>query len=76
VVLAKAAVDCLRPLSGGVPLGPQQAAQEAVRLLKERGKGAGGLILLDRHGRPGFAFNTPHMAYGYVAADGSFLVAV
>jgi beta-aspartyl-peptidase (threonine type) len=76
VVLAKTAVDYLRPPSGGAPLGPQQAAEEAVRLLKERGKGTGGLILLDREGRPGFAFSTPHMAYGYVALDGSFIVAV
>jgi len=36
----------------------------------------GGLILLDRHGNPGFAFNTARMAYGFVASDGSFLTAV
>jgi len=38
--------------------------------------GTGGLILLDREGRPGFAFNTPRMAYGYVAPDGSFVASV
>jgi len=26
--------------------------------------------------RPGFAFNTPRMAYGYLAADGSVVVSV
>src|SRR5205814_10505183 len=36
----------------------------------------GGLIPLDRHGNPGFAFNTARMAYGFVAPDGSFLTAV
>jgi beta-aspartyl-peptidase (threonine type) len=41
-----------------------------------RSLGIGGLILLDRDGRPGFAFNTPRMAYAYVAADGSFVVSV
>jgi len=34
------------------------------------------LILLDRDGQPGFAFNTPRMAYGYVQRDGTFVAAV
>jgi isoaspartyl peptidase/L-asparaginase-like protein (Ntn-hydrolase superfamily) len=42
----------------------------------KRTHGTGGLILLDRHGNPGFAFNTPRMAYGYVALDGNFVNAV
>ena len=71
VVLAKSAADDLR---SGKP--PQQAADAAVQLLARRAKGAGGLILLDRNGNPGFAFNTPHMAYGYVAPDGSMVTAV
>ncbi len=76
VVLAKAATDFLRPVTGGTARTAGQAAQQAVQLLAERGKGTGGLILLDREGRPGWAFNTPHMAYGYVAADGCFTVGV
>ena len=36
----------------------------------------GGLILLDREGNPGFSFNTPRMAYGYVALDGNFVTSV
>jgi len=71
IVMAKAATDML---AAGKP--PQQAAQACVELLARRGKGAGGLILLDRQGRPGFAFNTSHMAYGYVNPDGSFTLAV
>jgi beta-aspartyl-peptidase (threonine type) len=52
------------------------AAREAVHLLVKRTRGTGGLILLDRDGNPGFAFNTPRMAYGYVALDGNFVISV
>ena len=52
------------------------AAREAVHLLAHRTHATGGLILLDREGHPGFAFNTPRMAYGYVALDGAFVIAV
>src|SRR5580700_2029998 len=51
-------------------------AREAVHLLAKRTHATGGLILLDCEGNPGFAFNTPRMAYGYVAGDGSFVTAV
>jgi beta-aspartyl-peptidase (threonine type) len=71
VVLAKAATDLLR---AGSPA--QQAAQACVELLAQRTGGKGGLILLDRAGNPGFAFNTSAMAYGFVTADGSFVTEV
>jgi L-asparaginase / beta-aspartyl-peptidase len=51
-------------------------AREAVHLLGKRTHATGGLILLDYEGNPGFAFNTPRMAYGYVTPDGSFFTAV
>jgi len=51
-------------------------AREAVHLLAKRTHATGGLILLDCQGNPGFAFNTPRMAYGYVALDGSFFTSV
>jgi beta-aspartyl-peptidase (threonine type) len=51
-------------------------AREAVHLLAKRTHATGGLILLDCQGNPGFAFNTPRMAYGYVAPDGSFFTSV
>jgi L-asparaginase / beta-aspartyl-peptidase len=72
IVMAKTAADFLRPAGST----PTRAAQAAVELLAKRGKGTGGLIVLDKNGTPGFAFNTPRMAYGYVAADGSFITAV
>lgn len=52
------------------------AAREAVHLLGKRTHATGGLILLDPEGNPGYAFNTPRMAYGFVAPDGSFFTAV
>ena len=71
IVMAKTAADFLRPPAGGASLTSQQAASAAVRMLAERAHGTGGLVLLDREGRPGFAFNTPRMAYGYVTDNGT-----
>ena len=82
--MAKTAMDSLRqseicvdsPARASCELTAEKvAAQEAVHLLAKRTHGHGGLILLDRHGNPGFAFNTPRMAYGYVALDGNFVTA-
>jgi isoaspartyl peptidase/L-asparaginase-like protein (Ntn-hydrolase superfamily) len=53
-----------------------RAANDAVQLLADRGKGTGGLILLDRSGTPAFAFNTPRMAYGFAKPDGTFVTSV
>lgn len=65
VALAKSAADRL-----GQGLEPQQAARSAVELLARRAQGLGGVILLDRRGRAGLAFNTPRMAYAYRDAAG------
>jgi isoaspartyl peptidase/L-asparaginase-like protein (Ntn-hydrolase superfamily) len=79
IVMAKTAVDFLRrdsPASENNLAAALRAANDAVRLLADRGKGAGGLILLDRSGTPAFAFNTPRMAYGFVKPDGTFVTSV
>jgi len=86
IVMAKTTVDLLRSRATCVDPGSEAdacelssanlAAREAVHLLGKRTHATGGLILLDRLGNPGFAFNTPRMAYGYVAAGGSFVIAV
>jgi len=86
IVMAKTAVDLLRsrvtcvdPTAAADACdlsSADLAAREAVHLLGKRTHATGGLILLDRHGNPGFAFNTPRMAYGYVALDGNFVTAV
>jgi len=79
IVMAKTAVDFLRYPPRELATSKEaaeHAAQESVLLLKERGRGTGGLILLDREGTPAFAFNTPRMAYGYVDPSGSFFTSV
>ncbi len=53
-----------------------QVAEQTIEELARRTKATAGLILLDREGNPGFAFNTPRMAYGYVAPDGGFVTGV
>jgi beta-aspartyl-peptidase (threonine type) len=88
VVLAKTAADFLRHPVGSDPnpspsILPKPstpdvaslAAREAVSILANRTHATGGLILRDRKGNPGFAFNTPRMAYAYVA-DGNFIVGI
>jgi beta-aspartyl-peptidase (threonine type) len=52
------------------------AARASVDILASRTGATGGLILLDRDGNPGWAFNTPRMAYGYVQRDGAIVTAV
>jgi beta-aspartyl-peptidase (threonine type) len=92
IVMAKTAVDLLRPGNAMFCLSDSSrepgavrscaadtamhVAREAVHLLARRTHATGGLILLDCEGNPGFAFNTPRMAYGYIAADGSVFTAV
>jgi L-asparaginase / beta-aspartyl-peptidase len=79
IVMAKTAVDFLRrdsPASENNLPAAQRAANDAVQLLADRGKGTGGIILIDRSGAPALAFNTPRMAYGFVNPDGSFAISV
>jgi beta-aspartyl-peptidase (threonine type) len=52
------------------------AAREALGILAQRTHATAGLILLDKNGSPGWAFNTPRMAYGYVQRDGTLFTAV
>jgi beta-aspartyl-peptidase (threonine type) len=64
IVMAKTAVEMMR-----AGMTPTAAAEACLQLLHERGRGKGGLILLDAAGTPGFAFTTPRMAFGYVGPD-------
>jgi beta-aspartyl-peptidase (threonine type) len=59
-VLAKMAVDILKDLEN-----PELAAQVAMDIVREDGRGDGGLILLDWRGRLGFACSTPFMPVGW-----------
>jgi beta-aspartyl-peptidase (threonine type) len=62
VVLAKTAVDLLKD-----GIAPQAAAEEAVRLVAAKTGSTGGLILVDRYGKVGYARNTTHMPVCFIA---------
>jgi beta-aspartyl-peptidase (threonine type) len=77
IVMAKTAADFLRSTpEATVPDSAMRAARQAVQILASRTHATGGLILLDREGNPGWAFNTPRMAYGYVQSAGAIYTAV
>jgi beta-aspartyl-peptidase (threonine type) len=71
VLLAKTATDLI-----GAGHEPMTAAQRAIDTLAQRVGGYGGCILLDGQGRPGFAFNTPRMAYAYRVEDDRVVVGI
>lgn len=60
ILMAKTAVDLV-----AAGCHPMEAAQNAVSRLHDRVGGRGGIIVLDRSGEIGYAFNTPRMAYAY-----------
>jgi len=69
VVLAREAVERMRTGTH-----PQEVAEACMRLLAERGRGRGGLILLDRQGRFGVAFSTSRMAFAFYDAAGGLVL--
>lgn len=69
ILMAKTAADLLNR-----GIASADAANESIQLLARRTHSTAGLILLDREGRPGAAFNTPRMAHGYIESDGSFFI--
>lgn len=60
VVLCKTACDLL--LHGTA----MEAASKSINILAERGRGFGGIILIDQGGQYGYNHNTPFMAYALV----------
>jgi beta-aspartyl-peptidase (threonine type) len=62
VVLARRTLDILKAADD-----PQHAAQIAVDVLVEEGRGQGGLILVDWKGRIGWAHSTPLMPVGWMS---------
>ncbi len=71
LTLARQAADLV---AGG--LGAMGAAQAAVRLLGERVRGEGGLIVVGPDGEPGFAHNTPVMSRAWSRSDGRIVAAI
>jgi beta-aspartyl-peptidase (threonine type) len=70
VVLAKFAVDILASNRD-----PNAAAQIAIEHLAHRVGGTGGIILANRDGQIGFAFNTPRMARAFVNEQSRSIIA-
>jgi beta-aspartyl-peptidase (threonine type) len=70
VVLAKTTVDLLK---GGA--GAQSAAERAVVFFAAKTNSTGGLILIDRHGRIGYARNTTHMPVCAITGSEQVLLA-
>lgn len=70
IVLSKTAVDLLSAgapsADGVVSRHPEEAAHKVIDLLKQRVPGEAGCILLDRHGRIGWAYNSQDMAVAYM----------
>jgi len=64
VVLCKTACDFA---AQGLPA--QAAAAKAIGVLADRAHGVGGLIVIDRSGRIGCAYNTPRMARAWLEDD-------
>jgi beta-aspartyl-peptidase (threonine type) len=65
VVMAKTVIDIL-DLNGG---DPQAAAEKGIDVLKKKVDGNGGVIVLNKFGKVGFAFNTPRMARAYMNSE-------
>jgi L-asparaginase / beta-aspartyl-peptidase len=47
----------------------QSAAEKAIGVLADRAQGLGGVIVIDRTGKIGLAFNTPRMAHAWIEND-------
>lgn len=55
---------------------PMEAASKTIEYLRQRVDGLGGVIVLDRMGEAGYAFNTPHMAIAYIDAQGKTTISI
>ena len=67
ILLSKTVCDFLSNLSA------IQAAEKAIDVLEKRVQGWGGVILIDKNGNYGFAFNTSKMAFAYVDDSGKIV---
>ena len=61
ILIAKRAADCVAK-----GMTARDAAEATIALLGAKAEGRGGLIVVDRLGNVGFAWNTEHMAYAYM----------
>jgi beta-aspartyl-peptidase (threonine type) len=52
------------------------AAREAINVLHKRADGRGGIIVVDRQGRYGWAHNTTKMAHAFAEASGEVIAEI
>ena len=73
VGLSRTAVDLLSAegshINGHIHQHPEQAAHQAIEILKQRVPGEAGCILVDAQGRIGWAYNSSDMAVAYMTED-------
>ena len=65
VLLAKTVCDRMEHT------GPEEAAKFGIQVLREKGKGYGGLIGINAQGEYAFAYNTEKMAWAWVDKEGT-----
>ncbi len=65
VVMAKTVIDLMDFNKGN----PQSAAEKGIQILSEKADGFGGVIVLNKNGEFGIAFNTPRMARAYINSN-------
>lgn len=70
VLLSKTACDYLKVRNA------EDSAKLAIQVLKQRVKGLGGIILIDKNGNYGFAHNTSKMAFAYAQSGGKIIASI
>lgn len=65
VVLAKTVIDLMENNGGD----GATAAQQSIQRLEKKAEGFGGVIVLNHHGVPAIAYNTPRMARAYRTSE-------
>ena len=71
ILAAKTTIDAIENMTE-----VSEAARKTIEILEQKVNGRGGIICLDKSGRPGYAYNTPYMARGNADAGGIRLIAI
>jgi len=71
VLLSKLAVDIL-----SMGASPADAAKRALSIMRGKIRGKGGLILVDKHGRVGYAHTSRRMAVAYSTREGDVIATI
>ncbi|HEV2654686.1 MAG TPA: isoaspartyl peptidase/L-asparaginase family protein [Ktedonobacteraceae bacterium] len=71
LLIARHAADLVRQGASA-----REAAQQTIAFLAAKAQGTGGLILLDRRGEVGVAWNSEHMVHAYITSSQEMQVAI